>query len=93
MRRNIVYNRKFNVDFRYLFLAPINFLRRSNTNMRSQKMMFTSNMNGELARPWVWGAAQQMDISGVGVCVCVCEGGGGGISCVEEGRLINRVNV
>ena len=45
MRDIIVYNSKFNVDFRWLFLAPIILLRRVNTTSRSQKAS-TSNMIG-----------------------------------------------
>ena len=45
MREIIVYNSKFNVDFRRLFLAPINLLRPANTNARSQRAS-TSNMIG-----------------------------------------------
>ena len=45
MREISVYNSKFNVDFRCLFLAPIILLRRVNTTARSQKAP-TSNMIG-----------------------------------------------
>ena len=75
MRRIIVYNSKFNVDFSYLFLAPINFLRRSNTNMRSQKMS-TSHMVG--ARDRGFGGPLSKWAFRVWVCVCVCVCGGGG---------------
>ena len=37
VRAIIVYNSKFVVDFRYLFLAPVNLLRRANTNDRKRR--------------------------------------------------------
>ena len=57
VRAIIVYNSKFIVDFRYLFLAPVNLLRRARTLTIARGVHAQHDWN---SRPWTCAAAQQM---------------------------------
>ena len=57
VRAIIVYNSKFIGDFRYLFLAPVNLLRRARTLTIARGGHAQHDWN---SRPWTWAAAQQM---------------------------------